>query len=233
MHVVELRVRLPDQSNLCKARDHCQSYSQAFTSAGAGGWWAFQASGIGEVSGKCENEAAAIEAAKFGAARLRGGDMSLGQAEAAALQAAGCRGTVAKAATGSEPNDDAELVKLEQGVEMYQNAVEKAWADVQRIEDERQQARTFRTVVELLPVHPQCHVILTRCHYCAHCAFCTLVHHQCRLTGPTKSPRKRWNVWTVNGKIWRLHCMKWHRTSAASHSCTERRVRRLTRFLCT
>jgi len=86
-----------------------------------------------------EKELAADEASRFGAARLRGARMTIGQAEVAALQAAGCSGQEAQANSGREEPDDAELARLEQGVELYQNAVEKAWADVQRIEDERQQ----------------------------------------------------------------------------------------------
>ncbi|KAL1495625.1 hypothetical protein AB1Y20_016492 [Prymnesium parvum] len=85
---------------------------------------------LADSAGARRRDATASEASKFGKKRLAGAKMSAGQAEAAAMQAAGCGKSGAK---------DEELAKLEQGVEMYQSAVEKAWQDVQRIEDERQQ----------------------------------------------------------------------------------------------
>ena len=96
-----------------------------------------------EGEGAADSAAAANEANKFGAARLRTG-ISATEAEAAAMKAAGCGPSGAGSAEGSAPDqkkiaEAQELEKLSSTVDSYQNAVEKAWADVQTLEDKRQQ----------------------------------------------------------------------------------------------
>jgi tetratricopeptide (TPR) repeat protein len=89
-----------------------------------------------------DSNSAAHEASKFGASRLTT-SMSATQAEAAAKAAAGCGGAGAGSSSGSGDRNLAaeqrEIEALSNTVDNYQNAVEKAWADVQSLEDKRQQ----------------------------------------------------------------------------------------------
>lgn len=84
---------------------------------------------------------AEYEAARFGAARL-GGGLDGDALEAAARRAARCARRAAGGGSDSSNTDQlslAEQTALEETVDKYRGAVEMAWADVQRLEDERQQ----------------------------------------------------------------------------------------------
>ena len=103
----------------------------------------------GAADADATNSAAAAEdaAAQFGAHRISGlrtldgvGTDDVKALEAAAMRAvagdgAGCSGA---ADDGAEGNGE-DAAALERTVGRYQSAVERAWADVQRLEDERQQ----------------------------------------------------------------------------------------------
>jgi len=77
----------------------------------------------GAPSGGAADDAAAA----FGAAFLQKSHAAAAQPEAAV------------AAAGGEISEEAEIAELEERAEGYQSAVEKAWAEVQRMEDARQQ----------------------------------------------------------------------------------------------
>ena len=99
----------------------------------------------GVVDGEAGEREAEDAAAQFGSKRVSGLKTldGVGSNDMAALEAAAMR-----AVAGGKDEVEENKEELEQTVGAYQNAVERAWADVQRLEDERQQVSSLEKASE-------------------------------------------------------------------------------------
>jgi len=122
------RQQVASRKELARLRAAAERAGGAPAAAEEGGAPSVAASAAGAAPGGAADDApgaeaeaeAEAEAARFGAAFLQ-------KHRAAAAQPAASEG------------EEAELAELEERAEGYQNAVERAWAEVQRMEDARQQ----------------------------------------------------------------------------------------------
>ena len=141
-------VQLPEQAPRLVAAAADETASSAADSSGGGG----------DEGGDADGQGAEDEATRFGASRVMGLKTleGLGAGDSAALEKAARQAmssgksdgsATARSNSTSRSNEGAETPRaggqtaeeVDRTVQAYQGAVERAWADVQRLEDERQQ----------------------------------------------------------------------------------------------
>ena len=118
------RQQAASRKELTRLRAAAERTGSAPAAAEEEGGAASAAAAAGVPSGGAADDAAAA----FGAAFLQ-------KSHAAAAQPVAAAAAAAAAAAGGD--EEAEIAELEERAEGYQNAVERAWAEVQRMEDSR------------------------------------------------------------------------------------------------